>query len=560
MRTGIYGIAATRPVALPGGALHLGVEGFHLALAYRKPLHAVQKAVLHADTDGIFGAHGVWMNASDRDWQDPQSMSQLKSAVASAAGFAETEGPLQGVHGDCNAKTLQLHGDVARQHPLYWTTCAWGILFAYSVEELVALMRDHDVPVAPDEEGAGLLLTYGSILGARTLIRGVRKLMPGQTLTWTPDAVSTKERMPLDEIERDIDGFKEATSLLDEVFHDSVSQMVAVNRDAGCVQHNLLSGGLDSRLVALATARHLDGAPLSTLCFAAKDSLDASISGSMAQEHGWQHRAHDLGHGKYMMDIESVGEYDGCVNHLASAHHRHALSKERLPNMGLLGSGQGANVLLTDNHKWGASGSQVLHSMTLNAATRGVCVGAAEEAWRATPDVQRFKMVNRGFLYTNSGAYSTAAFGVLWSPFTSGHFVRAALRLHPDILKGQRAYLTWLADRFPAAKDHVWERYNAKPVLGARLRLAQARALWGARFRRVLPLRTSKSMSPIEMWLDSSAEIQHFYNDTFRQLSPWMKHYPSLEATVVRDFATMNAMNKASVLTLLLATQAWFDA
>ena len=85
MRTGIYGIAATRPVTLPGAALHLGVEGFHLALAFRKPLHAVQKAVLHAGTDCIFGAHGVWMNASGRDWHDLQSMSHLKSAVASAA-------------------------------------------------------------------------------------------------------------------------------------------------------------------------------------------------------------------------------------------------------------------------------------------------------------------------------------------------------------------------------------------------------------------------------------------------------------------------------------------
>lgn len=560
MRTGIYGIAATRPVTLPGDALQLAVDGFHLALAFRKPLHAVQKAVLHADSDVIFGAHGVWMNAPERDWHDPQSKSHLRSAVASAAGFAETEGPLQGVHGDGIEKTLQLHVDVARQHPLYWTTCAWGILFAYSVEELVALMRAHDVPVTPDEQGAGLLLTYGSILGTRTLVRGVQKLMPGQTLSWTPDAVTTQERMPLEEIERDIDGFKEATSLLDDVFHDSVSQMVAVNRDAGRAQHNLLSGGLDSRLVALATARHLDGAPMSTLCFAAMDSLDASISASLAQEHGWQHRAHDLGQGEYMMDTESVGEYDGCVNHLASAHHRHALSKERLPNMGLLGSGQGANVLLTDNHKWGASGSEVLHAMTLNAATRGVCKEAADEAWRATPDVQRFKMVNRGFLYTNSGAYSTAAFGVLWSPFTSGQFVRAALRLHPDIVHGQRAYLTWLAERFPAATHHLWERYNAKPVLGARLRRAQARALWGARLRRVLPLRTPKSMSPIELWMDSSPEIQHFYSDTFRRLSPWLQHYPSLEATVVRDFPTMNAMNKASVLTLLLATQAWFDA
>ena len=560
MRTGIYGIAATRPVTLPGDALHLGVDGFHLAMAFRKPLHAVQKAVIHADSDVIFGAHGVWMNAPERDWHDPQSKSHLRSAVASAAGFAETEGPLQGVHGDGLKKSLQLHVDVARQHPLYWTTCAWGILFAYSMEELVALMRAHAVPVSPDEEGAGLLLTYGSILGTRTLVRGVHKLMPGQTLTWTPDAVTTQERMPLKEIERDIDGFKEATSLLDDAFHDSVSKMVAVNREAGCAQHNLLSGGLDSRLVALATAQQLDGAPMSTLCFAVKDSLDASISASLAHEHGWQHRAHDLGQGEYMMNTETVGEYDGCVNHLSSAHHRHALSKERLPNMGLLGSGQGANVLLTDNHKWGASGSEVLHAMTLNAATRGVCKDAAEEAWRATPDVQRFKMVNRGFLYTNSGAYSTAAFGVLWSPFTSGQFVRAALRLHPDIVHGQRAYLTWLAERFPAATHHVWERYNAKPVLGARLRRAQARALWGARLRRVLPLRTPKSMSPIELWMDSSPEIQHFYSDTFRRLSPLLRHYPSLEATVVRDFPTMNAMNKASVLTLLLATQAWFDA
>ena len=500
------------------------------------------------------------MNSPERDWHNPQSKSHLRSAVASAAGFAETEGPLQGVHGDGLKKSLQLHVDVARQHPLYWTTCAWGILFAYSMEELLALMRAHAVQVSPDEESAGLLLTYGSILGTRTLVRDVHKLMPGQTLTWTPEAVTTEERMPLEEIERDIDGFKEATSLLDDAFHDSVSQMVAVNREAGCAQHNLLSGGLDSRLVALATAQQLDGAPMSTLCFAVKDSLDASISASLAHEHGWQHRAHDLGQGEYMMNTETVGEYDGCVNHLASAHHRHALSKERLPNMGLLGSGQGANVLLTDNHKWGASGSEVLHAMTLNAATRGVCKDAAEEAWRATPDVQRFKMVNRGFLYTNSGAYSTAAFGVLWSPFNSGQFVRAALRLHPDIVHGQRAYLTWLAERFPAATHHVWERYNAKPVLGARLRRAQARALWGARLRRVLPLRTPKSMSPIELWMDSSPEIQHFYSDTFRRLSPLLRHYPSLEATVVRDFPTMNAMNKASVLTLLLATQAWFDA
>ena len=113
------------------------------------------------------------------------------------------------------------------------------------------------------------------------------------------------------------------------------------------------------------------------------------------------------------------------------------------------------------NHKWHASGTQVLKSMELNGATREACKEAALEAWSAQTNVQLFKMVNHGLLYTNSGAYSTSSFGQLCSPFTSGQFVRTALRLDRDIVKGQRAYLTWIMDRFPEATHHVWERYNA---------------------------------------------------------------------------------------------------
>lgn len=558
MRTGIFGIAATRPVRLPGNAVHLRSERFHLALAMREPIHAVQKAALHVVGQRAFGAHGVWLNVGQPDWHSSKRASALESIVASPSGFSETEGPLHGVHGDAATQTLQLHGDVARQHPMYWTSCSWGMLFAYSVDELVSLMRAHDVPVVPDESGAALLLTYGSILGSRTLVAGVHKLMPGHTLTWTPQGVTVRERLPLAEIERDVRSLSHSTALLDEVFHNSVGQMVKVNQAAGCEQHNLLSGGLDSRLVALATARQLGMSSISTLCFAAKGSLDASVSAALAEEQGWQHRLHDLGRGTYMMKTDSVLEYDGCINYLASAHHRHALSEERLPQLGLLGAGQGAEVLKV-NHKWHASGTQVLKSMELNGATREACKEAALEAWSAQTNVQLFKMVNHGLLYTNSGAYSTSSFGQLCSPFTSGQFVRTALRLDRDIVKGQRAYLTWIMNRFPEATHHVWERYNAKPVLGLGLRIAQSRSLWEARGRRLFRIHNTKSMSPIDAWLASSGELQHFYNDTFRQLSPLLQHFPSLEADVVRDFPSMNAMNKASVLTLLLVSQAWFD-
>ena len=138
--------------------------------------------------------------------------------------------------------------------------------------------------------------------------------------------------------------------------------------------------------------------------------------------------------------------------------------------------------------------------------------------------------------------------------------MRTALRLDTKIVDGQLAYLTWLQKRFPEATEHIWERYNTFPVLGRRLRRAQAQALWRSRILRFLPVRDDASMSPIDMWLDSSEEIQHFYRNTFHQHSSLLQHYPELEETVARDFSAMNAMNKASVLTLLLATKAWFDS
>lgn len=560
MRTGLFGIAATRRVTLGGSALCVGGDGFHLALAMDEPRHAVQKASLHVHADCVFGAHGVWLNAKNREWDDLRHRQALASALSSKDSFAEVEGPLHGVYGNCRTQTLMLHGDFARQHPLFWTECDWGILFAYSMSKLVSLMGSLNVSALPDQDGASLLLTYGSILGDGTLIRGVKKLMPGHTLTWTPKGVAVAERLPLREISRDVSSLAQSTDLLDDVFLESVSQMVAVNKHGKFNQYNLLSGGLDSRLVTMATSRMCDASTVSTFCFSRRGSLDESISASLALAHGWRHHCHDLGQGEYMMHTETVLDYDGCVNYLASAHHRRALVTENLPKMGMLASGQGANVLLTDKHRWASNGERVLRSMELYNSIRGVSQDAASQAWQANTGIQRFKLVNRGFLYTNSGAYSTSPFGVLWSPFTSGKFVRTALRLDTKIVDGQLAYLTWLQKRFPEATEHIWERYNTFPVLGRRLRRAQAQALWRSRILRFLPVRDDASMSPIDMWLDSSEEIQHFYRNTFHQHSSLLQHYPELEETVARDFSAMNAMNKASVLTLLLATKAWFDS
>ena len=67
-------------------------------------------------------------------------------------------------------------------------------------------------------------------------------------------------------------------------------------------------------------------------------------------------------------------------------------------------------------------------------------------------------------------------------------------------------------------------------------------------------------MSPIQQWHDASPEIQDFFTESFATHRSTLRHFPNLGPQVERDFESMSVMNKASVLTLLLASQTWFDA
>ena len=560
MRTGLFGIAGTTSVPSISDALVVSGSGRHAAFGVDRPVHVVQRSVLREHQGKVYGAHGVWLNGPSWEWDTESCHEALAKCVSAPEEFDVVEGPLQGFMWDNEAQTLRLHADFARQHPLFWTPMGDGVAFAYSVDKLVELMKGHGVEVVPDEEGAALLLTYGSILGDGTLVRGVRKLMPGHSLHWSPEGVQASERKPLAQIEKDVHSMADAVELLDRAFNAVTQAMVDCNLHAGCTQHHLLSGGLDSRVVAMAASEVGQAGKVSSLCFSAQGSRDESISASIARQRGWTHTQVDLGHGAYLCTTDSWKEYDGCVNYLASAHHRWALGKASLDKLGLLGSGQGANVLLTDRHKWELSGSALLRGMTLYQGVRTQAESVALQAWAQVQDPQVFKVVNRGFLYTNSGAYSTGEFGVLWSPFTSREFVRSALRLSRDLVKDQKAYLTWMAERHPEATKHPWERYGVRPLLGWRLRLAQAWALTLARIRRWIPLASHGGMSPIQQWHDASPEIQDFYTESFATLRSTLRHFPNVGPQVERDFESMSVMNKASVLTLLLASQTWFDA
>jgi asparagine synthetase B (glutamine-hydrolysing) len=409
--------------------------------------------------------------------------------------------------------------------------------------------------VKPDAKASALLLAHGAILGERTLVQGMSKLMPGHTWHWSPQGASMRPRVDLTSNRHMVTDMSEAIEAVDRAFMSSVEAMVAINRVHGCAQVNLLSGGLDSRLVLLATKKHVPA--VQSLCFARTGSLDQTIAAEVARVQGTRHHFHSLENGEYMTLLASVKDYDGTVNHLASAHHRSALMATSGLDMGVLASGQTANVLFTD-----AIPQRKAEVFPLNGVPpklKRLASVATQESLASSPDAHVAKLWNRSFLSTNSGAYSTRPWGVLWSPFASLDVVKNALAIHPALLANHQLYLSWLAKKHPEAQAHIWERYQIRPALGDAFQRAVWRARWEARIRHRLPWRIAHSMSPVAHWRESTPMVKNWFDDPDPMLIAQWRHHPELEAAVGTQRRSLGVTGESSVLTLLEASRLLFN-
>lgn len=522
MRSGIYGV----------------IKGESQNLGCTQPNKRAQKVI---QTDN-YALHGTWLG----DLNHP-----AEQLLSDPDKFATIEGPTQGYHYDTQSVKLTLHVDFARQHPVFYYHSTQLFAFAHSLEKLTDLLKENGVAIEADEEGASMLLAYASILGDKTLVKGARKLMPGYSLVYSHGEIQLIDRHNLQELDRYITDKSRAIDMLDSAFSKATDAMIKANDDLGADQFNLLSGGIDSRMVFMQSAKSAEN--ISTLCFSAEGYLDHQISEEISNDFNANYNFCDLNPGTYAMCTDSVEDYDGTINYLASAHHRFAL--KNFTNQGIIASGQLGNEILAEFYNPNLNHTQALASIT---TMKEVGVDA-KGVWDASPDSALFKLYNRGFLYTNSAAYSTVD-GTLYSPFTSSEFVKTALQLHPSLLVDHFIYLEWMKARYPQAISYKWERYRVKPVGGMSLKLAKFKMSILTRF--IYPLSKFKgaSMSPLQHWYDESHEIQKFFSRTYEDNEYQLDSVPSLASFVKQNYASMNITNKASVLTLLLALKKYVNS
>jgi asparagine synthase (glutamine-hydrolysing) len=159
---------------------------------------------------------------------------------------------------DAERRALFLARDHLGVKPLYYAALPQGFLFA---SELKALTLCPDLPRALDPAAVADHVGFLWTAGEATMLKAVRKLRPGCTLTVDRNRMRIERfyRVPVatDHVRADAD---ELTARIDAVVKD---QMVA-DVEVGA----LLSGGVDSSAIVAAMCRATDPGRITTFCAA----------------------------------------------------------------------------------------------------------------------------------------------------------------------------------------------------------------------------------------------------------------------------------------------------
>jgi asparagine synthetase B (glutamine-hydrolysing) len=258
--------------------------------------HAFSKdTALHVTNEGlnfaVDGENSLYKNAIQFAQKGKPSLFQLQDHRLEPG--VHCKGNIAIV--DKDNKTIYLATEWTGSFPLYYTRVEGGLLFSSHLRPLSKAIR-----ATPDPIGIIQIMRDGFILGGRTCFKEIRRLMPGQALTYQP----LNKRLTIYESSRawrDWDGQIDFGELVNETW------MTFLNAMRRCLefsrQHALMaSGGWDTRLL-LSAFRQLNE-DVNLLCYTHGDlkSREISITKQMVEDLGIKHHLEPIDGNMYNLN------------------------------------------------------------------------------------------------------------------------------------------------------------------------------------------------------------------------------------------------------------------
>jgi asparagine synthase (glutamine-hydrolysing) len=249
---------------------------------------------------------------------------------------------------DRKRSRLMLARDRLGIKPLYYALTEHELIFA---SEIKAILASGWITPRLNQEILPEFLATRFVAGEETFFRGVRKLLPGRVLMWSPGAGVTQRRwwqLP-DPVEPAGTTMRQQAVAVRARLENAVRSHLMSDVPLGL----FLSGGLDSTGLAVLMAR-MTREPIQTFAvgFDDKEANELHFARLAARAAGAVHREMVLGAGDFFADLPGLVWHEDEPIAFESSVPLHAVSRLAAQHVKVVLSGEGADELFLGYNRY----------------------------------------------------------------------------------------------------------------------------------------------------------------------------------------------------------------
>ncbi len=517
--------------------------------------------VLFENTEFVVISEGIILNLQEllNEFQH-NSVSSLLIHLYSELGesfIQKFKGDFSGLIYEKRSGKIFVYGNQTGSKRIFYYNDNNNLIVSSDLAEISHLMHEMQISKSLNITASYLLLTCGFMLEEHTLVNEVKRLMPGCYLTADKNfSISTKEFFHLRNISKTNDSVKQIIQNMDDLFAKAIKRQFEKDKDAGYNHTVTLSGGLDSRMVAL-FAHELGYTNQHNFTFSQENYLDEKIARKIAADYNHQFEFLSLGKGDYLKQIdEAVYLNDGLVLYSGAAHVLHAVKHIDLSNYGIIHTGLIGDAVIGSF----LSAPEIVKPATLDGMYATRLAQKIEHELKSITgkyeSEELYKFYSRAFLAAMNGNYTFDLVSHAVSPFLDVDFLSYCYSIPENLKYKQKIYLQWIAEKHRDFGLYAWEKTGVPPLKSDNFRKYLDHRFYQRMMLKLTDRLSSKmksGMNPFDYWMADNEELRKYIMQYFVDNIEVLNDNNELKNDCILQFEQGNAGEKFQVLTLLSA-------
>ncbi|OIP84479.1 MAG: hypothetical protein AUK44_02440 [Porphyromonadaceae bacterium CG2_30_38_12] len=421
--------------------------------------------IFQEDSDYFIGIDGVLLNLNEIG-EEKDTFSLLKNAYQKHGDdfLKQLRGDFSGFVYNKKANKWLIFTNQTGSKRIFYFENGNFLLFASDLSSIAKLMKELNLTRNLQLDAAYSLLTNGFMGNEITFIEGVKRLMPGNSMTLLQNKLSQKNYFHLKNIQKNADSNQRTIATIDELFRQAIKREFEKDKAYKYKHIATLSGGLDSRMTVL-MAHKMGYTEQLNFTFSQANYLDEQIAKQIAIDHHHEFLFQALDGGNYLRPIDEIVSYnDGLILYSGAAHVLKSCQNINFDSYGLVHTGLiGDAVLgsfLSKPYVVQPALSASMYSSKLLPKVKKYILSVQQ----AFDSEELYKFYGRAFMGAMNGNYYIDSFSQSVSPFLDIDFLSYCYSIPENMKFKQKIYIDWIALKNKEFAAYPWEKTGVSPL------------------------------------------------------------------------------------------------